>query len=106
MSWATIIKIVAPIAINMMFGDKGGEGEQQQGLVPPPQYSDYFKKRQYAKEIGPFSIAKFEQQREGRPSTAIGAEPSLKAADPSTMESRYWSAIFSDAKSKSRISLE
>ena len=99
MSWAKIISVVAPIAIDMMFGDKDGDGaQQQQGLVAPPDPAKVFKKT----DVAPFSFDK-PTPTTGR-ARIVGAEPALEAVDPSAMESRYWSAIFSDAKAKSSMS--
>ena len=90
------------MVIGKMFGGDGDGAQQQpqqQGLVAPPDPSKIFKKS----VLPPFSFDK-PTPTTGR-ARIVGGEPALEAANPSTMESRYWSAIFSDAKSKSRISL-
>ena len=100
MSWAIIIKVVAPIALDMMFnGDKGDDGAQK-GLVrpKPPEVPGQ-------REVEPFDPDDYPKRWGSKEGSIIGAEPALKAVNPSTMEAKYWSAIFSDAKSKSRISL-
>ena len=97
---ATVIGVVAPMVLGKMFGPKGGQQQpgQQRGLVAPPDPSKIFKKA----ELAPFSFDK-PTPTTGR-ARIVGGEPALEAANPSTMESRYWSAIFSDAKSKSSMS--
>jgi len=100
-----IIQVVAPMSIGKMFGGDGaqpgqpGQPGQQQGLVAPPDPAKIFKKS----VLPPFSFDKPTPTRDRV--RIVGEEPALEAVDPSTMESKYWSAIFSDAKSKSRISL-
>ena len=96
-----IIQIVAPMAMDKMFGGDGaqpGQPGQRQGLVAPPDPSKIFKKG----TVAPFTFDK------PTPTTGrvriVGGEPALEAVDPSTMESKYWEAIFSDAKAKSSMS--
>jgi hypothetical protein len=100
MTWATIAIAVGTAAVQAMMKPDEAAQQQQQGLVAPPDPSRIFKKG----ELAPFTFDK-PTPTAGR-ARIVGAEPALEAADPSTMESRYWSAIFSDAKSKSTMSFK
>jgi hypothetical protein len=98
---ATIVGTVAPMILGKMFGGDGaqpGQPGQRQGLVAPPDPSKIFKKG----TVVPFSFDK-PTPTTGR-ARIVGGEPALEAADPRTIESKYWEAIFSDAKAKSSMS--
>ena len=110
--WMPILKAIGGALLSgglkTMFGPKGTV--RKGALVsrrPPPSYdTGYIRARQeerskYAASEQPFTPKAFRQKRgQARP---VGAEPALEAVNPSQMESRYWSAIFSDAKARSQI---
>jgi hypothetical protein len=102
MAWGTIAVAVGSAAITYMQKKKGGEGEQpqQQGMVAPPDPSRIYKKT----EVVPFSFDP-PTPTAGR-HRIVGAQQALEAVNPSEIESRYWSAIFSDAKAKSAMSFK
>ena len=104
--WGKIIEVALPIVIDL-FKDKDkdgeGEGEDSRSLVRP-RPPEVPKQR----EVTPFKPGSRLREyggKFGKRGGIVGAEPALKAVDPSTLETKYWEAIFSDAKSKSRISL-
>ena len=108
--WMPILKAIGGALLSgglqTMFGPKGTV--RKGALVsrrPPPSYdTGYIRAKQEERSkyaVGVFTPKAFRQQRgQARP---VGTEPALEAVNPSTMESRYWSAIFSDAKARSQI---
>ena len=76
--------------------DKDSDGKPR--LVAKPEPPKAFKGR----DIGDFSPRSFARDRADARG-AVGAVAALSSVNPSERETRYWAAIFADAKRKSEI---
>ena len=105
--WTELIKIAIPVVIDMFGGkDQPVQGDQprdaQGNLVARPIPGELEKREKVkpwatASQMRAFSNAAADMAR------PVGATPALKTASPSEVNSRYWAAIYSDAKRRSEI---
>ena len=95
--------LAGPLVTNVVGGIFGLDGEDKKSsdgkprLVAKPEPPKAFKSR----EIKDFSPRSFAGDRKDAP--IAGAVAALRSISPSERETRYWSAIFADAKRKSEI---
>ena len=101
--WTDLIKIAVPVVVDFFGGDKPTEDAQttdaQGNLVTKPIPGELEER----KKIEPWTSMRDYLNIDSRMAGPIGATPALKSASPSELNSRYWAAIYEDAKRRSEI---
>ena len=102
--WTDLIKIAVPAVVDMFSGkDQPAQSDQtkddQGNLVAKPIPGELEKRE----KVEPWtSMGGFSNINSGM-ARPVGATPALKSSSPSEVNSRYWAAIYSDAKRRSEI---
>ena len=103
MGWSDLIKIAVPVVVDFFGGDKPTKADQtkdaQGNLVTKPIEGDLEER----KKIEPWTSMIDFSSIDSRMAGPVGATPALKTASPSELNSRYWAAIYEDAKRRSEI---
>ena len=105
--WKDLIKIAIPKIIDM-FGGKdqpkqGGPPRDAQGNLVTKPIPGELEEREKVKSWDPVRhMRDFANVTSGK-ARPVGATPALKSSNPSEVNSRYWAAIYSDAKRRSEI---
>ena len=104
--WTDLIKAAVPVVVDFFGGDKPTEDAQttdaQGNLVAKPIPGELEKREKlkpWASEsqMRAFSNAAADMAR------PVGATPALRSVSPSELNSRYWAAIYEDARRRSEI---
>ena len=101
-NWGEIIRVAVPFVVDFFTGgddaEAGAQPEGKKKLVakPPPELEESEGPRPWS------PTARFSNinSSAARP---VGATAALRSASPSEVNSRYWAAIYSDAKRRSEI---
>ena len=103
--WTDLIKIAVPAVVDMFSGkDQPAQSNQtkddQGNLVAKPIPG----KLPERERVKPWtSMGDFVGAGGSGMARPVGATPALKSSSPSEVNSRYWAAIYSDAKRRSEI---
>ena len=103
-SWATLIKIAVPYVVDMFSGKdqpvQSGQTKDAQGNLVAKPIPGKLPER---KKVEPWTSMRDHLNINSGMARPVGATPALKTANPSEVNSRYWAAIYSDAKRRSEI---
>ena len=102
--WTDLIKIAVPAVVDMFSGkDQPAQSDQtkddQGNLVAKPIPG----KLPEREKIEPWTSMRDYLNINSGMARPVGATPALKSSSPSEVNSRYWAAIYSDAKRRSEI---
>ena len=102
--WTELIKIAIPAVVDMFSGkDQPVQGDQtkdaQGNLVAKPIPGELPER----KKVEPWTSMAGHLKIDSGIARPVGATPALKTASPTEVNSRYWAAIYSDAKRRSEI---
>jgi len=105
--WTELIKIAIPAVVDMFSGkDQPVQGDQtkdaQGNLVAKPIPGELEKREKVKPWASESKMRAFSNAAAGM-ARPVGATPALKSSNPSEVNSRYWAAIYSDAKRRSEI---
>ena len=105
--WTEIIKIAIPYVVDMFSGKdqpvQSGQTKDAQGnLVVRPIPGELEEREKVKPWASESKMRAFSNAAAGM-ARPVGATPALKTASPSEVNSRYWAAIYSDAKRRSEI---
>ena len=103
MGWTDLIKIAVPVVVDFFGGDKPAKDDKttddKENLVTKPIAGELEER----KKIEPWTSMRDFSSIDSRMAGPVGATPALKTASPSELNSRYWAAIYEDAKRRSEI---
>jgi hypothetical protein len=99
--WGEIIKFAVPFVTRFFGSDDAAPAEDKRNLVMQPTRPELEKDRgDGTPKWSPTARFSNINSQKAQP---VGATPALRSASPSELSSRYWAAIYSDAKRRSEI---
>jgi len=102
--WTDLIKIAVPAVVDMFSGKdqpaQGGQPRDAQGNLVAKPIPGELEKRE---KVKPWTSMRDHLNINSGVARPVGTTPALRTANPSEVNSRYWAAIYSDAKRRSEI---